>query len=369
MAYVRKMLAPDEKMIGIARLHWIYVIKGLIWFLALAGMGWLMNEAVTRGLFFLGTLTNSYALPATLLNFSHNIMLFMMGGGVLIFMMFVVKVLATEIALTTQHVIHKEGLLFVNVKQVDIVEILGESLDLGHLGRLLGYGYLHLDCRFIGDVNLPAIENPERFLRALHHARQPRDPLAEALDGKAEQHPEGAAVAMSGPDTPQPKTPQPTPEILPGQQPSEPEVAPPDTPNPEIRPTPVPHNPPPVTPPQQPMQPPAQPVQPVPPPYNPEPPLQPPSGVNAQQPIVPPVVAQNVKLAPEAVAQVVQQVMPQMAEQVVKQMAEQGLIHPEEPANDDIAIDTDLIDSFDDAAKLDKGGANDLRDKVEYAIH
>ncbi len=348
MAYVRKMLAPEEQMIGIARLHWIYVIKGLAWFLALAAAGWLMNEAIMRGLFFLGTMTKNFAMPAALLSLSHNIMLFMMGGGILIFMMFVIKVLVTEVALTTQHVIHKEGLLFVNVKQVDIVEILGESLDLGHLGRLLGYGYLKLDCRFIGDVNLPAIENPERFLRALHHARQPRDPLAEALDGKAEPHPEGAAVAMSGPDTPQPKTPQPTPEILPGQQPSEPEVSPPGAPGPEIRPTPVPHAPPMPAPPQQPATVPPQ---------------------QAQQQIVPPVIAQNVKLAPEAVAQVVQQIMPQMAEQVVKQMAEQGLIHAEESANDDIPIDTDLMDSFDDAAKLAKGANNDLRDNLEHAIH
>ena len=84
---------------------------------------------------------------------------------------------------------------------------------------------------------------------------------------------------------------------------------------------------------------------------------------------MPPIVAQSVNLPPETVAQVVQQVTPHIAQQVVKEMAEQGLIHTDEAANDDNDIDTDLIDSFDDAAKLDKGVNNDLRNKMEHAIH
>lgn len=368
MAYIRKMIAHDEKLIGIARLHWIYVIKGLIWFLGLAFAGWAVDQLITRGLFMIAQSTGATGMSAMLLTFSHNAMLFMMAAGFYIFFLFVLKVLVTEVGLSNRRIMLKEGLIFVKVKQVDIEEIRGENMDSGHLGRILGYAYIMLDCRFIGDVRLPAIENPERFMRALHQTRGISQDTLNVVLGK--NNPMALGIVGSGPDMPQPNTPQPTPEILPGQQPGQPEVAPPNTPEPEIRPTPVPHSPPPAAPPQQPSQPPAQPPQPTPPPINPEPPLQPPSGVqNRNAPIVPPVVAQSVTLPPDAVAQVVQQVMPQMAQQVVKEMTEQGLIHPEDPANDQIDIDTDLMDSFDDA-RLDKdGNGNDLRDKMEYAIH
>jgi hypothetical protein len=373
MAYVKKIIAQDEKLVGIARLHWIYVLKGLTYFLGLAFVGWGVDQLITRGLFFIGQSTGANAVSVMLMAFSHNAMLFLMGGGAFIFMLFVIKVLVTEVALTNRRVILKEGLLFVKVKQIDLEEIRGENMDSGHLGRLLGYAYIMLDCRFIGDVRLPAIESPERFMRALHQTRGvTADTLSVAL-GRGTPMAVGVVQNTDGPDSPQPNTPQPTPEIQPGQEPNQPEVQPGETPRgPEIPAMPTPHSPPPAPNlPPQPEAPPAQPTQPIAPPPPTEPPLQPPSGVavNAQTQIVPPIVAQSVNLPPEAVAQVIAQVMPQMAEQVVKQMAEQGLVAPEKNTNDDIDIDTDLIESFDDAAKLDKGVNNDLHNKMEHAIH
>ena len=35
MAYVHRLINGDEKLIGIARLHWIYILQGLMWFLAI----------------------------------------------------------------------------------------------------------------------------------------------------------------------------------------------------------------------------------------------------------------------------------------------------------------------------------------------
>lgn len=382
MAYVRKIIGQDEKLIGIARLHWIYVLRGLSWFLGFAFAGWALDMLVTRGLFIISRTTGADSLSPTLMTLSNGAMMFMMAGGFMIFFLFVLKVLVTEVGLTNRRIILKEGLIFVKVKQVDLEEVRGENMDTGYLGRLLGYAYVMLDCRFIGDVRLPAIESPERFMRALHQARGVTQDTLSVVLGKNNPVAVGVVDETDGPEKLEPNTPQPTPEIQPGQEPNQPEVQPGQTPQgPEIPAMPVPHNPPPSpNPPPQPQAPPAQPTQPTPPPINPEPPLQPPTGVQMQpQPavqaaplpptndqIVPAVVAQSVNLAPEAVAQVIAQVMPQMAEQVVKQMAEQGLVHAD-PAND---VDTDLIESFDDAAKLGKDEhGNDLRNKVEYAIH
>lgn len=373
MAYIRKIIAQDEKLVGIARLHWIYVLRGLGWFLGLSFIGWAIDSLVTRGLFMIAQSTGADAIAVHLMSISHGAMLFMMAGGFLIFFLFVMKVLVTEIGLTTRRVIHKEGLLFVKVKQIDLEEIRGENMDSGTFGRVLGYAYIMMDCRFIGDIRLPAIESPERFMRALHQTRSiPLDTLSMVI-GKGNAVPVGVIdTSESGPDTPQPPPPQPTPEILPGQEPAQPEVQPANVPPaPEVPARPVPHSPPPPsTPPSQPQTPPAQPPPATPPPINPQPPLQPPTGAVAQE-IVTPIVAQSVNLPPDAVAQVVQQVLPQMAQQVVKEMENRGLIAHEAPNdnNADMDIDTDLLSSFDDA-RLDKDGkGHDLRDKVEYAIH
>lgn len=359
MAYIRKIVGHDEKIIGIARLHWIYVITGLFWFLALAGGGWLLELLLTKiGLSVAGA-TGSVALSALLLQAGDGISVFLMGGGILMFVLYVIKVLTTEIGLTNRRVMHKRGLLFVKVNQIDLEEIRGENLDTGTWGRLLNYGYLLLDCRFIGDVRLPAIENAEGFLRVLHDVRAKTQDSLALVVGKGNPRPIAIDPdAQQQPEVPQPAPPQPTPEIQPGQPGPHPEVDPGNVPSrPEIPAMPVPHAPPPA-PPQQPPAPPVQPpAQPIPAPPPSEPPLQPPSESAA-----PAVVNADI------VRQVVQQAMPQMAQQVAQELVKQGVI--DDPANDGSKdVDTGLIESFDEAA-LDKNGhPRDLHNKLEHAIH
>ena len=373
MAYVRKIIAQDEQLHGIARLHWIYVLRGLMWFLMLAFAGWAGSWVIRQGAFLLADASSANLVPLSLLNMADIVFFFLAGGGLFVFLLMVIKVLVTEVALTSRRVVLKEGLLFVKVLQVDLEEIRGEHMDLGTFGRILGYGYLNLDCRFIGDVKLPAIENPERFLNALHSARSKTQDALALVVGKGEKVPVVEARPGGGPDSLSVKPPEPTPEIQPGQQPDQPEITPPPTTpsvprQPEIPTMPTPHNPPPDGQPMpQPESPPAQPTQPTPGPINPEPPLQPPEGVQ-QQPAQT-VVAHNVALDANAMAQVMEQAMPQVVQQVVKQMAEQGLIPSANPENPDDQIDKDLMASFDDARLETDGLSDDLRHKVEHAIH
>lgn len=357
MSYVRKLMAPEERLIGIARLHWIYVLKGIFWFLVMAGAGWLFNMAMTRMMMSVGQAMDSYALPASLSGLSSSVMFFMMAGGFFVFFLFVLDVLTSEIGLSDKRVMHKRGWIFVKVKQVDIEEIRGENLDLGYFGKILGYGYVMLDCRFIGDVKLPAIEKPERFMRALHDARMNAQDTLQMVMGKGNiRTPVEMVAPPQDAQDPQPKTPKP--EILPGQQP-QPEVQPDPTPAPEIRPEPTPHAPPaPSQPPSQPNIPPPQPQQPIPNPGpNPQPPLQPP---------VSPTGA-AVAMDPNAVAQVVAQVTPQIAQQVVEQLKEQGMLNKPAPENDN-DVDNDLTAVFDDARFKDTD-PHELHDKMEHALH
>lgn len=413
MAYIRKVLAKDEKMIGIARLHWIYVFKGLFWFLVLAGAGWFLDAAVSKAVLAISASTGAKFIPAALMTVSNGAMYFMMVGGFMIFFLFVLKVLVTEVGLTSRRVIEKTGLIFVKVRQVDIEEIRGENLDLGHLGRVLGYGYVFLDCRFIGDVRLPAIENPERFLRALHQARTKSQDSLSLVVGKGNATPVdmNQVQAQPQPELPQPAAPTQPPEIQPGQPAGpQPEVNPPQYPEQPVQP--VPHSPPPAQqPPSQPEQPPAQPPEPIPAPPPSEPPLQPPSGqtqdgdfaqgiknrmqdmgreiaegsahlsqsipsaTSQQQPPQQSAFrqkaqqlgqsgpAQDQPMDAQMVADVVKQIMPQMAQQVAKELVNQGVIGAPEEEHPN----KDLITSFDEAAIENDGNAGKKR--LAHAVH
>lgn len=198
MAYINRIIGPEEKLVGIARLHWIYILKGVIWFLMCALFGWALNTGILMFLAAIGrSIEADTVAPIPLAVLYSWVMPASLTVGVIIFSFYLIKVLSTEIGLTNRRVIHKKGLLFVDVHEVDIEEIRGERIDLGALGRILGYGYIHLDCRFIGDVQLPAIEQPERFMRALHAVR------SQAMDTLTMVMGKGKGVGVNIQDAPQ----------------------------------------------------------------------------------------------------------------------------------------------------------------------
>lgn len=194
MSYARKVIGQDENLVGIARLHWIYVLQGTLWFLGFAISANLLQSGIYNLLTLLPPMPESGMAPLiTLENWLSPLALIC---GLIVFSLYVIKVLTTEIALTSRRVIHKWGWLFVNIKEIDIEEIRGEHMDMGYLGRVLNYAYINLDCRFIGDVNLPAIEKPTAFLKALHKMRtEVTDTVSLVVDDKTIAMVNGATKA------------------------------------------------------------------------------------------------------------------------------------------------------------------------------
>jgi len=158
MAFVKRLVGPSENLVGIARLHWIYAVQGLMW---LAGMIALGGSCKI--------LINSYVPMVSVIGTAiFWIALFL---GALMFVLKFGKMLFTELALTSERLIYKRGLLFVDVREVDLEEIKSESVDHGLLGRIFDYGYLDMDARFIEDMDLPAISKPYVFLKAMNSVR------------------------------------------------------------------------------------------------------------------------------------------------------------------------------------------------------
>ena len=170
MAYVHKVIGHDEKLIGVAQLHWIYLVKGFFMFLACVLFGWGLDHLLIRTMAYITQgMANGAYIPFMAVN------LWLLPGAIVIgfvlMSFYITKILTTEVGLTNKRIVYKTGWLFVNVKEIDIEEIRGENLDTGWLGRFLDYGYVNLDCRFIGDIKLPAIAKANTFLKALHKMR------------------------------------------------------------------------------------------------------------------------------------------------------------------------------------------------------
>lgn len=383
MAYIHKLINDDEKLVGIARLHWIYIVQGLLWFVALSGGGFLLSLLMDRGLAAMAQMSDSGYVAAPLFVLSNGMMLFMLVSGALIFLFHVIKVSSTSIALTNRRVIHKYGLIFVQAHQVDLEEIRGENLDLGYLGRLLGYGSIMLDCRFIGDIRLPAIENPEVFLRALDDCRAHTQDTLKLTAGKTGVHVPIDVIENSGQ----------------GEQISE--ISPPK-PEPEVSPTP----------PDQVPTPPNKPMPEQPPPMNKIKPELEQRIQNVKQGIMDdlalkqdsrdrmvapksledvrkgdkekpdisthktpvPMPANDQKnqavLSREEISKVVEEMTPQIAQEVVKEMAREGFFTSPENSESDNKVDNDLIHVFDEAA-FDKDGDTEHANlnKLEHSIH
>lgn len=167
MSFTQKIIGPDEKLIGVARVHWVYGATGLMWLSALTVFGYWLDIKGTS--FFAAHLDRDrfFAVAETL----YTIRWICAGIGVILFALYTTMMVSTEIGLTSKRIIYKRGLFFVDVKEGDLEELKGVNVDHGYLGRFLNYGYLQFDARFVKDVGLPAVADPYRLVKALNEMR------------------------------------------------------------------------------------------------------------------------------------------------------------------------------------------------------
>ncbi len=169
MAYISRMIANGETLIGVSRLHWIYLAQGLCWLIGLMFVGFVIDALLAMAL---GAIL---PIPAVQWGFmavqTTWIEMFFIAAGLYLFAIYFIKVATTELALTNQRIIYKLGWIFVNVQEMNLDEIRGTHIDLGMLGRFLGYGSISFDARFVGDMVTGSINRPYRFLKAMNEAQ------------------------------------------------------------------------------------------------------------------------------------------------------------------------------------------------------
>lgn len=180
MAFIDRMIGQDEKIIARARPHWIYIAQGLLLLVGALILGLFLdsriesypaaaamdpqNESIATVVAYLRT--SAFAICAFI--------------GIALFLHNLVFYRSTHIALTSDRLIYKTGMFFVNVHESALDEIKGEQVHNGFFGRFLDYGFLQIDCRFVKNMYLPAIAKPYAFLHDIHQLTK-KNALKERL--------------------------------------------------------------------------------------------------------------------------------------------------------------------------------------------
>lgn len=167
MSFINKIKGPDERLVGVAYIHWIYGLQGILWLAGLMCFGLFVDHFFTN----LAAGFKSNIGFAAVTSFSNLIFWICTGIGAILFFFYVLMIATTEIGLTDKRVIYKRGFLFVKVAEMDIEEIKAVNVNNGVFGRILNYGYVLLDARFVENTNLPALGDPYRFVKALNEMR------------------------------------------------------------------------------------------------------------------------------------------------------------------------------------------------------
>ncbi len=186
MSRIPKIINQTEKLISLKRPHWIYLLEGIFWLLILTILGFVIDYFLYQ---YAGSQVgaNSLLLDVDLwfVQFDEDntpIPWIFAFTGIAIFLPYFLIYISQEIALTDQRIIHKKGLIFVTIDQVDLEDIRAEHVYHGLLGWFIGYGSIRLDCRFIDDVHLPAINHPYQMVKASHNARLKHPQIKYDLD-------------------------------------------------------------------------------------------------------------------------------------------------------------------------------------------
>lgn len=190
MLYVQQSLGPKEEILMGARFHWMYTLQAIGWILFGLALGiavgyvaiwWVVSQEM-RALYPPDMEKQMYDMAwnqivakkggyLKILWALHPLIRFSILGmfllGLYFFAHMMIVKATTEIAVTSERLVYKKGLIARNVGELNIDRIEGVSVRQGVLGRIFGYGNVVIRGMGVGEVVLPPIETPIEFRRAI----------------------------------------------------------------------------------------------------------------------------------------------------------------------------------------------------------
>ena len=175
MKHIEKIMAPNEDVRYKTRLHWIVIAEGFAELVLFIAVGLFLDSLFYN---FGGLWADMYfnyivsSLPVIVPFSPFALISFAVGIG--FFINHLIQYFFTIILLTNKRLITKKGMIIVDVDETDLGEVRAEHIHHGFFGYYLGYGFIHLDCRFVDDVNLKAVKDPVKLVNAIKIAREER---------------------------------------------------------------------------------------------------------------------------------------------------------------------------------------------------
>jgi len=182
MLYIQQSMGADEKLIHVAKFHWMYDVLAIVnlLFFVLFAIGILWAAVTFDPVIFSGSGNKMQGLgmidKVKALHPGVKILsLFILLLGILKFAQTMIVKITTEIAVTTSRMSYKRGLIARYVGEINVNRIEGVNVLQGVLGRIFGYGRVMVRGTGVGDILLPPIEQPIRFRKAIEAARSAKD--------------------------------------------------------------------------------------------------------------------------------------------------------------------------------------------------
>ncbi|MBI1301813.1 MAG: PH domain-containing protein [Alphaproteobacteria bacterium] len=174
MLYVQQSLGPGEELVHIGQFHWMYTVSAffsIVW-------GLIIAIVVMVGSFYAYQLLEWIRPEVTFFQSIKIIHPAIRGFAFMMFILGLVKFASmmiikatTEIAITSNRLVYKRGLVARHVGEISIDRIEGVNVLQSILGRIFNYGRILIRGMGVGEVVLPPIQDPISFRRAIEEAR------------------------------------------------------------------------------------------------------------------------------------------------------------------------------------------------------
>lgn len=177
-SYIGSVLMREEELIFAARLHWVIYFWGLVitifgWALSFYGFDRILGNYVP------------FQLPRWISSFNSYICLGIVIFGVLLLLFAYIKQQTTELAVTNRRVLAKFGIIRRDTHELFLDKVEGVNVIQTMMGRLLGYGSIHVKGTGGGMSPIDSIYYPEFFQRILLEQIRLRH---DRNDGNNNQH-------------------------------------------------------------------------------------------------------------------------------------------------------------------------------------
>ena len=155
MSYIQRSLGDGEQVVMLARFHWLYNLRAwlalIVPLLLLAAALVYADEMVREGLAI-------FAVALVVV-------------GIVAFFTMMIHKWTTEIGITSHRLVKKTGFISLKTAEVALPNIEGVRVTQGIWGRVFGYGRIRVEGTGDDHIDIPDIDDPVGFRRAIETAK------------------------------------------------------------------------------------------------------------------------------------------------------------------------------------------------------